>query len=578
MVLWALDKDGIITLSEGKGLESSGLRPGQVVGRSVFELGRSMPAWLESIRRALSGKEFRETVEVPGATFESLYVPIMGHDGEVDGIIGVALDVTRRHQATRRSWRLHGIQEISSVIGRPLDQFILPEDRDMVKNRVLARQAGKEVPNLNEYRILRANGDVRTAQASATAIIYKGETASLSVLRDVTESKRMEEEARRFTAILEATTDFVGITDPNGHILYINRSGRKMVGLEANEDLKVTLPELHSEWASKILLNEGFPTAVRDGIWSGEVAFLNRDGHEIPVSMLILAHKSPDGDLEYLSTISRDITERKQAEEERARHAIEMEKAFLNLQNAQDQLIQFAKLASLGELVAGVAHELNNPLTAIWGMAQLLMRRSPSDEVRGDLAIIEAEADRSVKIVKNLLSFARRHRPEKRPASINEALQTTLELRSYELKINNINLVTDLQEDLPQTWFDFNQLQQVFLNITINVEQAMSDAHGKGSLTIRTHKVGQSIHVTFADDGPGIPHDIQERIFDPFFTTKEVGKGTGLGLSLCYGIVQEHGGTIVVASEPDLGATFTIQIPVASVEPEEIPAHANSQS
>ena len=210
-----------------------------------------------------------------------------------------------------------------------------------------------------------------------------------------------------------------------------------------------------------------------------------------------------------------------------------------------------------------LAHELNNPIAAIQGFAQLLTARNDLDETtKKDLGIIYRESQRAAKITQNLLSFARRHEPEKHLISLNEVIEKTLELRAHQMKVNNIELVVDLAADLPKTMADFFQMQQVFVNIINNAEQAMVEAHGKGRLVVKTQKVGDMIQISFADDGPGISEENMKRIFDPFFTTKEVGKGTGLGLSICYGLVEAHGGRIYARSKLGEGATFVVEIPI----------------
>jgi two-component system NtrC family sensor kinase len=238
----------------------------------------------------------------------------------------------------------------------------------------------------------------------------------------------------------------------------------------------------------------------------------------------------------------------------------------------QQQLIQSEKLSAIGELISGIAHELNNPLTGVMGYSQLLQMRKDIDErARESLIKINSLALRCQKIVKNLLSFARRQKPERTLTNVNDILERTLELRNYELAVNNIAIVRELDRNLPETIADAHQLQQVFLNIITNAEQAMLEAHGKGRLTVRSRAESQNrrIVVEIQDDGPGIPERIITRIFDPFFTTKEVGKGTGLGLSLAYGIIQEHGGSISARSRPGEGATFVIELPVIrTLQPE----------
>jgi signal transduction histidine kinase len=184
--------------------------------------------------------------------------------------------------------------------------------------------------------------------------------------------------------------------------------------------------------------------------------------------------------------------------------------------------------------------------------------------LRKDLETIYRESQRAARITQNLLSFARRHEPEKSLISINEAIEKTLELHANPMKVNNIEVELELAPDLPKTLADFHQMQQVFVNIVNNAEQAMVDAHGKGRLVVKTLKAGNMIQISFADNGPGIPEENINRIFDPFFTTKEVGKGTGLGLSICYGLVEAHGGRIYAQSKLGQGATFVVEIPIVT--------------
>ncbi|MFC1935697.1 sensor histidine kinase [Chloroflexota bacterium] len=232
---------------------------------------------------------------------------------------------------------------------------------------------------------------------------------------------------------------------------------------------------------------------------------------------------------------------------------------------AQVRSIQSAKLAAVGELVSGVAHELNNPLTGIWGLAQLLNDRYLDDTTERELAMIQKEAERCIGIVRNLLAFARPAGEGKTYASINSVVEAAVELRRYELALNNIQLEISVQPDLPDVIADVNMLQQVVLNLILNAEQAMLEFHGRGRLLLKTERVGPVVSFMVWDNGPGISKENLSKVFDPFYTTKDVGKGTGLGLSICYSIIQAHGGRIYVESEPPNGATFIVEIPIAPV-------------
>lgn len=243
-----------------------------------------------------------------------------------------------------------------------------------------------------------------------------------------------------------------------------------------------------------------------------------------------------------------------------------LEQALDRLESTQNQLLQSAKMAAIGQLVSGVAHELNNPLAGISGYSELLLNRDMDERSRSGLKKIYNESQRATRIVRNLLSFARAQKPEKKPVSINELVSSTLELRNYELKVNNVTVRTDFALTLPDTVADPFQLQQVFLNLINNAEQAILSAAKAGNLSVKTRSNGRNIIVTFSNDGPPISAEDIEQIFDPFFTTKDVGKGTGLGLSICYGIIVEHGGSISAQSPlpgSDKGVAFTIELPVS---------------
>lgn len=229
----------------------------------------------------------------------------------------------------------------------------------------------------------------------------------------------------------------------------------------------------------------------------------------------------------------------------------------------QERLLQSEKMASVGQLVSGVAHELNNPLTGIVGFAQLLLMRDLDDRSRQQVETIQAEAERASKIVQNLLSFARRRKARKEPTDLNALVRRVVELRSYEHHLRNIEVSLDLAPDLPQTLVDPDQIQQVLLNLIINAEQAVKDGE-RGWIEVRTRARNGSIVLTVQDNGPGIAPEALRRIFDPFFTTKQAGEGTGLGLTISYGIVDDHGGRIHAQSPPGKGALFTVELPIVA--------------
>ncbi len=239
----------------------------------------------------------------------------------------------------------------------------------------------------------------------------------------------------------------------------------------------------------------------------------------------------------------------------------QLQQTVTTLKTTQAQLVQSEKLSAVGEFVAGVAHELNNPLAAVMGFSELLKDAPVDEKHRRHLDLIFKSSQRCRKIVQSLLSFARRHQPERKPVVINLLIEEVLEIVAYQLRTSNVEVVCRLAADLPLTLADGHQVQQVLLNLINNARQAIEAHQESGRITITTERSGQFIRITIQDNGPGISPENMRRIFDPFFTTKEVGKGTGLGLSLCYGLIKEHGGDIIVTSQPGHGATFTIALP-----------------
>jgi two-component system NtrC family sensor kinase len=236
-------------------------------------------------------------------------------------------------------------------------------------------------------------------------------------------------------------------------------------------------------------------------------------------------------------------------------------RAYEDLRKTQEQLLQSEKMSAIGQLISGVAHELNNPLTAILGYAQLLQGARLDDRSSEYVTKLFKQAQRTHRVVQNLLSFARQHKPQKENVDLRKVLEETLTLSEYDLKVNNVALEREIPKDLPPVVADPHQLEQVFLNVINNALDAMEDGRGRASLKVRVSHRDSFVCVEFDDNGPGIKEP--GKIFDPFYTTKSLGKGTGLGLSICYGIVKEHLGEIVARNRPEGGATIEVRLPVS---------------
>ncbi|PWT81858.1 MAG: hypothetical protein C5B57_09665, partial [Blastocatellia bacterium] len=262
-----------------------------------------------------------------------------------------------------------------------------------------------------------------------------------------------------------------------------------------------------------------------------------------------------------IEALVRDVSERKKLDDQ--------------TRDIYHQLLQAEKMAALGQTISGVAHELNNPLATILSWAERLSHKpSLEDPVRRGIETILGESERAARIVRNLLTFARKRQTTRAMVDVNQIVRETLALRAYEQRLSNITVIDALAAGLPRVLADGHQLQQVLLNLIINAEQAMVSAHGRGNLVVRSWLDAnqESVILEINDDGPGIPDETQAKIFDPFFTTKDVGKGTGLGLTVVYAIIQEHGGRVRLESKPGSGASFYVELPITVAKSSRAPA------
>ncbi len=389
-----------------------------------------------------------------------------------------------------------------------------------------------------------------TALSSQMAIALENARLYAASQQEVAERKQTEEALERqkayFQQLFDNSPDAIVLVDTADRTVDVNKGFEALFGYRAKE-IKgqpindVVVPEDRIEEASALS-----QVGLSSKVVRLETVRKCKDDSLINVAIvgypIRLGNETVGG-----CAIYSDITKRKRAEEKE--------------DQLQQELYLSSRLAAIGQLAAGVAHEINNPLTSILGFSQRLLRKNTNDTVVKDLERIYDEGLRTAKIVQNLLAFAREHKPKKQYADINEILAKTLELRAYELRTSNIEMVTDFADKLPQVWVDFHQLQEVFLNIILNAEQAMAGADCDGKLTIKTDQVDQCVRVSFTDTGPGISREHLDKLFDPFFTTKEAQGGTGLGLSICHGIVVEHGGKIHVESKSGKGATFYVEFP-----------------
>ncbi len=382
----------------------------------------------------------------------------------------------------------------------------------------------------------------------------KGEVIhTVHLAKDITERKRAEEALRdgeeRYRAIFSEARDGIVLIDgETGYIVDCNPEFERETGRRIEQLKKMRIWELRPSEKMEMGRQNFYEVEARETGGGGEVEYQRPDGEIVPVEFA--AKRVTIRGRKYHQSMVRDMTERKQAEERE--------------KQLQQELNLASRLASIGEMASGIAHEINNPLTSVIGFSQLLMGRDIPGDIRDDLEVINTEAQRVAKIISGLLAFAHQRRTGREYVDIDDIVSRVLELRSYQMEVNNIQVFTRLAPDLPRTMADASQLEQVFLNIILNAEKAMVTAHNGGKLLVKTRRINGSIRVSFADNGPGISQENLDKVFDPFFTTREVGDGTGLGLSICHGIVAAYNGRIYAESKLGKGATFVVELPIVA--------------
>ncbi|MFQ5520049.1 MAG: PAS domain S-box protein [Candidatus Methylomirabilia bacterium] len=400
-----------------------------------------------------------------------------------------------------------------------------------------------------------------------------GEIELLETLMGTTtialKNSRLYEEARSsrefLRSIAENSADAIVTADGLGRITYFSTGAEQIFGHRAEEVLGQPVADYyHSglEEARAVMQRLRAEGQVRNY----ETAFRAKDGRWVEVNTSVSLLRDASGATVGTLGVMKDVTDRKQVEEE--------------LQRQREARIQSEKLAAMGSLLAGVAHELNNPLQVILGHAALLGRKAGN----GSLAQLEEKiaqaTQRCARIVKNFLALARQHPLERQQVALNQVVEEAVELLAYQLRVDDVKVTLNLARDLPVLWADPHQLHQVAVNLVSNAHQAMrqSPTPRRLTLTTRFDPVQRQVSLEVADTGPGIPPELRSRVFDPFFTTKPPGQGTGLGLSLCQGLVESHGGSIRLANRPQRGAVFLIELPAVAppvAEPKGEPAGAS---
>lgn len=414
---------------------------------------------------------------------------------------------------------------------------------------VLGRAAADSgAEHTREIRLRRRDGSevicLDTSRAvwdSKGAIVrYQG------TLTDVTEQRRMEAQIRQQEQfrqrLLESFPDLILVIDLDGRYSFVSSRIRDLLGYRPEDLLGQRVDESHNHSPEFLVLYREVASG-KQLFGSSEFGALHRDGTWRTMRASASQFFDAQSKLSGVIMSVRDITIEKKLEE---------------------QIIQSERLAAMGQMIGGFAHELNNPLTTILGVSEMLQEGGTSEAERKQLTMLHQQARRATEIVQNLMYFSRPPAPGKTQVDLGELVERTLHLQAYSLRKNNITVDFLREAGMPPVMGDPHQLMQVFLNLLLNAEQAIREARDRGTLRIRLGKTDNSVFATFQDDGPGIAPEILPHIFDPFYTTKRPGRGTGLGLSICKAVLKEHNGNVEAAMAPGGGAVFTVTLPSAS--------------
>ena len=578
-VAFATALDGKIKTVNRRVTELLGIPYAEVIGHRLDEFLDEPRR--EAVDRGLSGflekRRWSGLVAVRlNSSSKSLYfdcaLNAIVKGDEVVGISALARDVTEEREKERRFTELfETLQEgvyFSTPEGKLLDGnvalvYVLGYDS---KEELLAVDSRALNARANQNPVLGRSADdqggVRTREitlrrkdgslgvfldtsravwdAGGKIVRYQGTLVDVTERREMERALRRQEEFHRY--LLESFPDLILVIDLQGRYSFVSSRIQDLRGFKS-EDLLGKKVEEEEDYSPELLelyrdLTEGhekfgtcdYKARHRDGSWRTMRA---------SASPLFDAENKLSGAIVSV----RDITVEKKLEQ---------------------QIIQSERLAAMGQMIAGFAHELNNPLTSILGMSELLQEGEAPESVRKQMVILQQQARRAAEIVQNLMYFSRPPAPGKSPIDLSELVQRTLHLHAYSLRKSNITVDFLKETSLPPVSGDAHQLMQVFLNLVLNSEQAMREVRDHGTLRIRISRDEKSVSVVFQDDGPGISPEILPNIFDPFYTTKRPGRGTGLGLSICKAILREHNGNVEAASGPGGGAVFTVTLPTGT--------------
>jgi len=443
--------------------------------------------------------------------------------------------------------KLFGASKSDEIVGTSLLELFHPDDHDAVRTSLLQLVEGRETIPLVEEKIVKLDGDVIDVEISAARFIDHEGVGVQVVLRDVSERKRTEQSLQKerdfIDAVLETAGALVVVLDRDGRILRFNRACEQATGYSSEEvlgrhkwELFVIPDEVNGVKAIYERLLEGEPRSNYENYWKGKDGSLRR----ISWSNTVLT--DPNGRVDYIVSAGLDITDFKQM---------------------QEQLRKTERIAELGTLASGMAHEIGTPMNVILGRAEYLFQRVTDEGTKKGLATIVTQVERITKVMNQLLAFARRKTPERRAVDLSQAIDDSLEMFHERMAHSRITVKKVIEANVPWVHADRDQLIQVLINLVINSIHAMPEG---GQLRLSLNREDSHVRLGVSDTGQGMAEEICSKVFEPFFTTKDFGKGTGLGLTVVKGIIEEHGGTIDVESMAGKGTTFWIRLPLVGVE------------
>lgn len=584
-LLFSVSNDGQIITVNRSFADLLNLSFADVVGRRLdefFELPEdsdrlALEHWLPRFmqRRRWTGVVRARIKQTGTLRYLDCVLHAIVRDGEVHGISGFARDITKERESETRFTELfqtlrEGVYLASAddritEVNPAMAQMLGFENKEDLLNRDISSlyrnplDRAEEQNRLAEQGFLRAHEVTLRHRQDGRSVVAVHTTTAIrdpagkfvryqGTFVDVTEQREMERRLHReqefVGRLMDSFPDLIIALDTEGRYTFVSPQIIDILGFRPEELIGKRMGG-RTDPADRTAMLELFDDLIFKRQSDGQIEY--RTQHKNGVWRVFRASARPlhdeNGRITGVIASARDITEQQQL---------------------QQQLIQSERLAAMGQMIAGVAHELNNPLTAILGVTEMLRDQSKEENATRQLDLAHRQARRAAHIVQSLLVFSRPSTPRSTLLHLPDLLQRTLQLHEHSLRANHIQIDFAARPDLPTVLGDPNQLTQVFLNLIVNAEQAIHEVRERGTLRIRLGVVGERVLITFQDDGVGIRRELLPRIFDPFFTTKRPGRGTGLGLSICMAIIREHNGDISAQPMPDGGSVFTVSLPVCT--------------